>query len=156
MGIKKDINITQRFQISISNIVLSFNNVYFLLLKVSYYCWCLPWICAYLKKLKNSCALQYYIYKVKKYADFQFLKVIFPQKSSFLQNFGLTRVRALPLAAGRNEGDHYFRYIIDPSRVRVLPLAAGRNEGGHYFRYIILSCCSCCYHCYSKPQKWLL
>ena len=25
--------------------------------------------------------------------------------------------------------------IIGPSGVRALPLAAGRNEGGHYFRY---------------------
>ena len=43
----------------------------------------------------------------------------------------------LPLAAGINEGGHYFRYF-GPSGVRALPLAAGRNEGGHYFRYIIL------------------
>jgi hypothetical protein len=42
-------------------------------------------------------------------------------------------VRALPLAAGINEGGHYF----GPSGVRVLPLAAGINEGGHYFTYII-------------------
>ena len=41
---------------------------------------------------------------------------------------------ALPLAAGRNEGGHYFRYF-GPSGVRALPLAAGINEGGHYFRY---------------------
>ena len=41
-------------------------------------------------------------------------------------------MRALPLAAGTNEGGHYF----GPSRVRALPLAAGTNEGGHYFRYI--------------------
>ena len=40
----------------------------------------------------------------------------------------------LPLAAGRNECGHYFRYF-GPSRVRALPLAAGRNEGGHYFHY---------------------
>ena len=40
-------------------------------------------------------------------------------------------MRALPLAAGTNEGGHYF----GPSGVRVLPLAAGTNEGGHYFRY---------------------
>ena len=25
--------------------------------------------------------------------------------------------------------------IIGPSGVRALPLAAGKNEGGHYFRY---------------------
>ena len=38
----------------------------------------------------------------------------------------------LPLAAGRNEGGHYFRYF-GPSGVRALPLAAGINVGGHYF-----------------------
>ena len=27
---------------------------------------------------------------------------------------------------------------VGPSGVRALPLAAGRNEGGHYFRYIFL------------------
>ena len=48
--------------------------------------------------------------------------------------FGPSGVIALPLAAGRNEGGHYFRYF-GPSRVRALPLAAGINEGGHYFRY---------------------
>ena len=47
-------------------------------------------------------------------------------------------MRALPLAAGRNEGGHYFRYIFGLSGVRALPLAAGRNEGGHYFRYIFV------------------
>ena len=32
--------------------------------------------------------------------------------------------------------DHYFAYFsFGPSGVRALPLAAGRNEGGHYFRY---------------------
>ena len=50
-----------------------------------------------------------------------------------LMYFGPSRVRALPLAAGRNKGGHYFRYF-GPSGVRALPLAAGRNEGGHYFR----------------------
>ena len=49
---------------------------------------------------------------------------------------GPSAVCALPLASGRNEGGHYFRYI-HPSGVRALPLAAGINEGGHYFRYII-------------------
>ena len=44
-------------------------------------------------------------------------------------------MRALPLAAGTNEGGDYFRYF-GPSGVRALPLAAGTNEGGHYFRYI--------------------
>ena len=44
-------------------------------------------------------------------------------------------MRALSLAAGRNEGGHYFRYF-GPSGVRALPLAAGTNEGGHYFAYI--------------------
>jgi hypothetical protein len=48
--------------------------------------------------------------------------------------FGPSVVRALPLAAGINEGGHYF----GPSVVRALPLAAGINEGGHYFAYIIL------------------
>ena len=38
-------------------------------------------------------------------------------------------VRALPLAAGRNEGGHYFGL----SGVRALPLAAGINVGGHYW-----------------------
>ena len=47
---------------------------------------------------------------------------------------GPSGVRALPLAAGRNEGGHYFRNF-GPSGVRALPLAAGINEGGHYFRY---------------------
>ena len=47
---------------------------------------------------------------------------------------GPSGVRALPLAAGRNKGGHYFRYF-GPSGVRALPLAAGINEGGHYFRY---------------------
>ena len=48
---------------------------------------------------------------------------------------GPSGVRALPLAAGINEGGNYFRYF-GPSGVRALPLAAGINEGGHYFRYI--------------------
>jgi hypothetical protein len=42
-----------------------------------------------------------------------------------------------------------------PSGVRALPLAAGINEGGHYFRYIFLFLFSSCYHRYSKPQKGL-
>jgi hypothetical protein len=46
-------------------------------------------------------------------------------------------VRALPLAAGINEGVHYFRYF-GPSGVRTLPLAAGIYEGGHYFSYFFL------------------
>ena len=29
-------------------------------------------------------------------------------------------------------------FPIGPSGVRALPFAAGRNEGGHYFRYIFL------------------
>jgi hypothetical protein len=65
--------------------------------------------------------------------------------------FGQSGVRALPLAAGINEGGHYF----GPSGVRALPLAAGINEGGHYFRYFSFSCCCCSYHRYSKPQKGL-
>ena len=35
----------------------------------------------------------------------------------------------LPLAAGRNEGGHYF----GTSGVHALPLAAGIYVGGHYF-----------------------
>ena len=30
------------------------------------------------------------------------------------QNFGLSGVRALPLAAGINEGGHYFRILLPP------------------------------------------
>ena len=41
-------------------------------------------------------------------------------------------VRALPLAAGINEGGHYFRDF-GPSGVRALLLTAGINVGGHYF-----------------------
>ena len=48
-------------------------------------------------------------------------------KCMFL-HVGPSGVRALPLAAGRNECGHYF----GPSGVRALPLAAGINEGGHY------------------------
>ena len=33
--------------------------------------------------------------------------------------------------------------IIGPSGVRALPVAAGTNEGGHYFWYFFTSCCSC-------------
>ena len=36
--------------------------------------------------------------------------------------------------SGAIQVSHYFRYF-GPSGVRALPLAAGRNEGGHYFRY---------------------
>ena len=52
---------------------------------------------------------------------------------------GPSGVRALPFAAGRNEGGHYF----GPSGVRALPLAAGTNEGGHYFRYILVRAALC-------------
>ena len=38
----------------------------------------------------------------------------------------------LPLADGRNQGGHYVRYF-SPSRVRALPLAAGINEGAQSF-----------------------
>jgi hypothetical protein len=51
-------------------------------------------------------------------------------RSSML--IGPSGVRALPLAAGINEGGQYFRYF-GPSEVRALPLAAGINVGGHYF-----------------------
>ena len=44
---------------------------------------------------------------------------------------------------------------IGSSGVRALPLAAGINEGGHYFRYIFLFLFSWCYHQYSKPHKGL-
>jgi hypothetical protein len=47
---------------------------------------------------------------------------------------GPSGVRTLPLAAGINEGGHYFWYF-GPRGVRALPLAAGMNDGGHYFRY---------------------
>ena len=47
-------------------------------------------------------------------------------------HIGPSGVRALPLAAGINEGGHYFRYF-GSSGVRALPLAAVRNEGGHCF-----------------------
>ena len=40
-------------------------------------------------------------------------------------------MRALPLAAGINEGGHY---LFGLSGVRALPLAAGINVGGHYKR----------------------
>ena len=57
-------------------------------------------------------------------------------------SFGPSGLRALPLAAGINEGGHYFRYF-GPSGVRALPLAAGINVGGHYkwhfFLFLILS-----------------
>ena len=45
----------------------------------------------------------------------------------------------MPLAAGINEGGHYFRYF-GPSGVRALPLAAGINVGGHYkWHFFLLS-----------------
>ena len=47
---------------------------------------------------------------------------------------GPSGVRALPLAAGINEGGPFLG-IFGPSGVRALPLAAGINEVGHYFRY---------------------
>jgi hypothetical protein len=42
-------------------------------------------------------------------------------------------------------------------RSGALPLAAGINEGGHYFTYFFLFSCSSSssYHHYSKPQKGL-
>jgi hypothetical protein len=43
--------------------------------------------------------------------------------------------------------------LIGPSGVRALPLAAGINEGGHYFRYFSFSWW--CYRRYSKPKKGL-
>ena len=45
-------------------------------------------------------------------------------------------MHALPLAAGINEGGHYFRYF-GPSGVRALLLAAGINVSGNYFSYFI-------------------
>ena len=53
-------------------------------------------------------------------------------------NFGPSGVGALPLAAGTNEGGHYFRYF-GPSGVRALPLSAGTNESGHYFGIFLFS-----------------
>ena len=44
---------------------------------------------------------------------------------------------------------------IGPSGVHALPLAAGRNQGGHYFRYIFLLSYSCWGYRYSKHQKGL-
>jgi hypothetical protein len=38
---------------------------------------------------------------------------------------------------------------IGPSGVRALPLAAGINEGGHYFRYFFFSCFL---FCLAQPQ----
>jgi hypothetical protein len=53
-------------------------------------------------------------------------------------------------------GFHYWlNHIIGLSGVRALPLAAGINEGGHYFRYFSFFSSSCSYHRYSKPQKGL-
>ena len=43
---------------------------------------------------------------------------------------------------------------VGPGGVSALPLAAGINEGGHYFRYIIPLFSSSCYR-FSKPQKGL-
>ena len=54
------------------------------------------------------------------------------QLNALFPNVSPSGVRALPLAAGRNEGGHYFRYF-GLSGVRALPLAAGINVGGHYF-----------------------
>jgi hypothetical protein len=48
----------------------------------------------------------------------------------------------------------YFNF--GPSGVHALPFAAGKNKGGHYFRYF--SSCwgwGCGYQRYSKPQKGL-
>jgi hypothetical protein len=56
---------------------------------------------------------------------------------------GPSGVRALPLAAGINEGGHYFRYF-GPSGVCALPLAAGINEGGHYFEVLVRAECVRC------------
>ena len=42
-------------------------------------------------------------------------------------------MRALPLAAGRTKEATIFSELIGMSGVRALALAAGRNEGGHYF-----------------------
>ena len=37
--------------------------------------------------------------------------------------------------SGGGEVKLVYSSLIGPSGVRALPLAAGRNEGGHYFRY---------------------
>ena len=41
-------------------------------------------------------------------------------------------MHALPLAAGRNEGGHYFRYFC-PSGVVRCPWLLAETKGGHYF-----------------------
>ena len=68
--------------------------------------------------------------------DLNNLCKLFPSVPFFLPliHFGSSGVRALPLAAGINEGGHYLRYF-GPSGVRALPLADCTNEGCHYFRY---------------------
>ena len=74
---------------------------------------------------------------------------------------GPNEVRAL---AEQLTVDHYFAYF-GLSGVRALPLADCTNEGGHYFRYFsswyilrrqaYISCAESSYHRYSKPQKGL-
>ena len=53
-------------------------------------------------------------------------------KVATILGVGPSGVRALPLATGRNEGGHYFRYF-GPGKVCALPLVAGIKVGGHYF-----------------------
>ena len=48
----------------------------------------------------------------------------------------------------------FYNDCIGPSGVRALPLAASINEGDHYFRYFNLL--SSFFHRFSKPQKGLL
>ena len=45
-------------------------------------------------------------------------RIILQVRRGHASHFGPSRVRALPLAAGINEGGHYFRYIIGPSVLR--------------------------------------
>ena len=61
---------------------------------------------------------------------------------------GPSGVRALPLAAGINEGGDYF----GPSGVRALPLAAGINEGGHYWSQRSACAALGCWH----KRRWPL
>ena len=57
--------------------------------------------------------------------------------TTFILLIGPSGVRALPVAAGTNEGGHYFRYW--SGRVAC---ASGATKVGHYFAYFS-SCASC-------------
>ena len=49
----------------------------------------------------------------------------------------------------------YINNYVGPSGVHALPLAAGRNEGGHYFRYFIPLVVILLLPTLLKPQKGL-